>query len=174
MTALMPDRPVSGLSLEPSDELNFEEFYRDYRRTIATTLAASVGDQELGFEAADEAMSRAFQRWTDVSSYSNPQGWVFRTGRNWAVSVIRRRSMGKLKDQLVARSFIRQESQPDTDLERAVSRLKEEHRSVVELRFYSDLSINQIARELGIPSGTVKSRLSRALVALQQDSQVAA
>lgn len=45
----------------------------------------------------------------------------------------------------------------------ALARLAPEQRVVVALRFYRDLSIDQIAARLDVPSGTVKSRLHRAL-----------
>ncbi len=133
-----------------------------------------MGDQELGFEATDEAMSRAFQRWSDVSSYSNPQGWVFRTASNWAISVLRRRKTGRTKEKVVAHSLglfdqLWLDQRSDVDLVGAVSRLNDDHRMVIVLRFYADKSINQIAQELEIPNGTVKSRLSRALLSLQRD-----
>lgn len=145
----------------------FEEFYRVSHPALARTLANTLGDQELASEAADEAMSRAFQRWTDVSSYANPQGWAFRTGKNWAISVLRRTSNGRDKIQLLERSESRVDQPSDPDLERALGGLRDDQRSVVWLRFYADWSISQIAAELGIPVGTVKSRLSRALRALR-------
>ncbi len=44
----------------------------------------------------------------------------------------------------------------------ALLRLDADHRAVVVLRHYHDLSLDQIAMQLTIPLGTVKSRLSRA------------
>lgn len=153
---------------------SFEDFYRDNRPTIARTLAASLGDEELGFEAADEAMSRAFQSWGDVSSYTNPQGWVFRTGRNWGISKLRRRTAGKVKTRLVDWSLSRDDQRTDPDICQAIDHLSADHRIVVVLRFYADWTIDQIAVELGVPAGTVKSRLSRALATLQSNSVLAA
>jgi RNA polymerase sigma-70 factor (ECF subfamily) len=45
----------------------------------------------------------------------------------------------------------------------ALARLAPDQKVVVALRFYRDLSIDQIAARLGVPSGTVKSRLHRGL-----------
>ena len=45
----------------------------------------------------------------------------------------------------------------------AMARLSPDQRVVVALRFYRDLSIDQIAARMGVRAGTVKSRLHRAL-----------
>jgi RNA polymerase sigma-70 factor (ECF subfamily) len=45
----------------------------------------------------------------------------------------------------------------------AMAMLSPDHRIVVALRFYRDLPVDEIARRLGIPSGTVQSRLHYAL-----------
>jgi RNA polymerase sigma factor (sigma-70 family) len=51
----------------------------------------------------------------------------------------------------------------------ALARLTFDSRAVVVLRFYADLSERETADVLGIPVGTVKSRLSRAIVQLAAD-----
>jgi DNA-directed RNA polymerase specialized sigma24 family protein len=55
------------------------------------------------------------------------------------------------------------------DIERALGRLTTEQRIVVVLRYYLDLSERQAAPVLGVPPGTVKSRLARGLAALAGD-----
>jgi RNA polymerase sigma-70 factor (ECF subfamily) len=56
----------------------------------------------------------------------------------------------------------------DEELERALTQLEESQRQVVALRFYADLSLEEIAEVTGIPLGTVKSRLHRALAKLRE------
>jgi RNA polymerase sigma-70 factor (ECF subfamily) len=53
-------------------------------------------------------------------------------------------------------------------IRRAVANLPEEHRLVVELRFFADATLDEIAAALGCPLGTVKSRLHHALIKLRQ------
>src|SRR5262249_14940016 len=50
----------------------------------------------------------------------------------------------------------------------AVARLSEKHRAVVVLRMFQDCSTRDAARILGVPEGTVLSRLSRAMRDLEQ------
>ncbi len=49
-----------------------------------------------------------------------------------------------------------------------LSDMDEKHRSVIVLRYFNDLSYNEIADTLNLPLGTVKSRLSQALLKLRQ------
>ena len=51
----------------------------------------------------------------------------------------------------------------------AVQRLPQHHREAIVLRFWADLSTNQVARVLGIPAGTARSLLHRALTTLKQE-----
>ena len=129
---------------------------------MARALALTLGDTGLGVEATDEAMTRAYQRWSQVSAYDNPAGWVYRVGLNWARS--RRRKW--------VREVFRSESPdreappaPEVDpaLDEALAALPVEQRSVVVLRYLLDWSEFQTAEALEIAPGTVKSRLSRAL-----------
>jgi RNA polymerase sigma-70 factor (ECF subfamily) len=57
----------------------------------------------------------------------------------------------------------------DRDLDAAFDRLDADHRIVVLLRFWQDLSLEEIADRLDLPLGTVKSRLHYALRTLRTD-----
>lgn len=55
----------------------------------------------------------------------------------------------------------------------AVSRLPERYRRIIEMRHYRHMDVNEIARALNIPEGTIKSWLFRARALLKKDLQVA-
>lgn len=57
----------------------------------------------------------------------------------------------------------------DADLDRALASLSIDHRIVVVMRYLQDRTVEDIAARLGIPAGTVKSRLHHALKALRAD-----
>lgn len=63
-----------------------------------------------------------------------------------------------------------QRSEDATRIRHAVSSLPEEHRQVIELRFFADASLDDIATALDIPLGTVKSRLHHGLEKLRQQN----
>jgi RNA polymerase sigma factor (sigma-70 family) len=59
------------------------------------------------------------------------------------------------------------ETGADPELDQALGRLDADHRVVVVMRFWQDRTVDDIAARLGIPAGTVKSRLHNALRALR-------
>lgn len=145
---------------------SFEDFYRSSRDSIARALVMTLGNQELGVEATDEAMTRAYQRWDKIRDYENIEGWVYRVGLNWARSIWRkrRREVGEIFNDAGGDDRI-----ADIDLEKAVAGLDVRFRAVVVLRLYLDWSVAATAAALEIKPGTVKSRMSRALARLEQE-----
>jgi RNA polymerase sigma-70 factor (ECF subfamily) len=144
----------------------FEAFYLAHHATIVRALALTLGDNQLGAEATDEAMTRAYQRWSQVSTYRNPEGWVYRVGLNWARSFLRKRRR-TTSSPFVDETPVHDPSPADPALAAALAALDPKHRSVVVLRYLLDWSVDQTAEALEIAPGTVKSRLHRALSQLE-------
>jgi O-antigen ligase len=69
---------------------SFEDFYLANRASVGRALALTLRDDDLARDAVDEAMARAYQRWSHVGQLENPGGWVYRVGLNWSRSVVRR------------------------------------------------------------------------------------
>jgi RNA polymerase sigma-70 factor (ECF subfamily) len=144
---------------------DFEVFYADRSDEVYRTLAVTLRNSELAREATDEAMVRAYSRWSKVKRFSNPSGWVYRVAYNWALDRLRHGEtpIGDFADRSV------DDPLPRPDLARALDSLPVEHRAVVVLRVVHDWSEEDVAYALDIPVGTVKSRLSRALQTLRTE-----
>jgi RNA polymerase sigma-70 factor (ECF subfamily) len=151
---------------EPAFLDSFERFYRDNWQRVYRALAVSVGDSDLATEAVDEAMVRAYERWRKVSRMPNPEGWVFRVGMNWATSRLRRRNLQLRRVEAIG--VVQDPEVTEPKVIDAVRDLPRRHREVVVARYLLDMSEADTARALGIPVGTVKSRLSRALSNLKE------
>lgn len=151
---------------------DFEAFYRSERSGLYRALALTLGDADLAREAVDEAMVRAFPRWGRLRSYDNPAGWVYRVALNWATSRLRGRRRSVTVPDVGDRPGGREPQPPDDRLSRAVAGLPEHQRAAVVLRFHLDWPLEQIAAALGVPTGTVKSRLHRGLAAIRDDLEV--
>lgn len=146
----------------------FEAFYRRERDGLVRALALTVGDVDLAGEAVDEAMVRAYERWWRVRRYDRPGGWVYRVARNWAISRTRVRQRSVPAAAVGERAGADEPPLPDEAIAAAVAGLPEPQRAVVVLRLHLDWSTEQVAAALGVPAGTVKSRLHRALAALRE------
>jgi RNA polymerase sigma-70 factor (ECF subfamily) len=161
--AKAPARRAKAVIAVPAE--GFEAFYLEHHATVARALALTLGDNQLGVEATDEAMTRAFQRWDQVGSYANPAGWVYRVGLNWARSFLRKRRR-TTSSPYVDDTPVHDPNPTDPQLASALAALDPKHRSVVVLRYLLDWSVDQTAEALDIAPGTVKSRLHRALTQL--------
>lgn len=146
----------------------FAEFFGLWRDPIRRALALAVGDVALADDAADEAMTRAFVSWEKIQDYDRPEGWVYRVGLNWARGRFRKRRY-EILTQLDPDTASPGVVFPDVDVIEAVGRLSWRLRSIVVARYYLDWSTADVAAAFGIPEGTVKSRLSRALKRLARD-----
>jgi RNA polymerase sigma-70 factor (ECF subfamily) len=143
---------------------DFDDFYRSRRDRVARALALTLGDAHLGAEAADEAMTRAYQRWSRVSGYDDPGAWAYRVGLNWATSVLRRRNRAP-KPLFDGHAEIGHVAEPTVVA--ALAALPVNQRAVVICRYYLGLSEAETAAALHIRPGTAKSRLHRALTQLR-------
>ncbi len=149
----------------PTRAGDFDDFYRAAYADVASALVLTLGNADLGREATDEAMVRAWERWDRIATYDNPGGWAYRVGLNWALSWRR-----KAARQWPFRS---ERTTPpvelaDPSITAALQDLPVPQRSVVVCRLLLDWSTEQTAEALRIRPGTVKSRLHRALTTLER------
>lgn len=145
----------------------FEEFYRAQRASLLRAVGFSLDDPDLGLEATDEALTRAYERWDQVRDMANPSGWVFRVAVNYGRNKLRRRGLERRKPPPAERDRPDLEGVADPALDRALRRLPVDQRTVIVLRFHLDWTIDDIAAALDCAAGTVKSRLHRGLHRLE-------
>lgn len=143
---------------------SFDTFYESTYDDVARALSITLGDAGWGREAADEAMTRAYDRWADVATYTNPAGWVYRVGLNWARSWHRKlnRHMPWATEEAALPT-----TGKDHALDAALLNLDVKYRAVVVCRYLLDWSTDETARALDVAPGTVKSRLSTGLTQLR-------
>lgn len=159
------DSVLQGLAVsDAASPRPFVDFYRLERDRVARALAITLGDAHLAADAVDEAMARAYQRWSRVGSFDNPGGWVYRVALNWGTSVLRRRHRAPAP-HVERPTEIGPIAEPTVAA--ALAELDVAQRAVVVCRYYLGLSEAETADALGIRPGTVKSRLSRAIARLQ-------
>ncbi|MFI7213017.1 SigE family RNA polymerase sigma factor [Micromonospora maritima] len=145
----------------------FEEFYRNSRQRVVTVLYALGGDRAEAQDAAQEAYARAWQRWSRVSAYDDPEAWVRTVGHRLLVNRWR-----KVRNSVVAyrrhgpQPAVGPPSENTVALIAALRQLSAEQREAIVLHHLADLSVAEIAAQAGVPTGTVKARLSRGRKAL--------
>ncbi|MBU8858870.1 MULTISPECIES: SigE family RNA polymerase sigma factor [unclassified Micromonospora] len=151
------------------DSDSFDEFYRGSRQRLLGFVYVLTGDLAEAQDAVQEAYIRAWQRWSTVRGYDDPEAWIRVVASRIAVS--RWRSLRSR-----ARAYLRhgaEESMPapstDTvEVVTALRRLPEEQRVALALYYLLGMPVAEVARETDAPVGTVKARLSRGRAALAE------
>jgi RNA polymerase sigma-70 factor (sigma-E family) len=140
----------------------------------AILLGCSRADAE---DLVQTTLVRCFVSWPKVSAADDRDAYVYRMLLNARHTSRRRRwwaeqPAAEIDDHGVTSDAADQVAVED-GVRRALAALEPDSRAVVVLRYYADLSERQTADVLGIPAGTVKSRLSRALDRLALDPNLA-
>ena len=130
---------------------------------LAGYCTGLVGDEALGADLAQEALVRTWGRWSTVRE---PRAYAYLVATNLA----RRHWAGAARDRKArellaagARSF---DEGPDTGVRDLVERLPERLRVATLLHYYADLPVDEVARVLRRPPGTVRQRLHEARTTL--------
>ena len=131
---------------------------RRYARALA-------GDRASADDLVQDTLERA---WTKLHLYrrgTDLRAWLFTVMHNVHVTRVRSaRATDPLEEEMpeLAQPASQGDSLVVRDLDRAIVRLPDEQRAVLLLVTLEDMSYEEVARTLGIPIGTVMSRLSRA------------
>ncbi|MFL6116497.1 MAG: sigma-70 family RNA polymerase sigma factor [Catenulispora sp.] len=145
---------------------SFDAFYAATSHRVVGYLYVVLGNLADAEDAAHEAYARAWQRWTKLRHYEDPEGWVRTVAFRVAVSAWR-----KAVNRLSAHRARPVENAPDLSPDRlaivaALKKLPPEQRRALVLFHLQGLSVDAISIETGAPSGTVKARLARGRRAL--------
>ena len=126
---------------------------------------ALVGERSASDDLVQDTLERAWSKLHLYRRGTDLRAWLFTVMHNVHVNKLRAtRATDTLEDEMP--ELAQRASQGDAlmvrDLDRSISRLPAEQRSVLLLVTLEDMSYDEVARTLGIPIGTVMSRLSRA------------
>jgi RNA polymerase sigma-70 factor (ECF subfamily) len=166
----------------------FAQIVDRWERPIQRLCTRMLGDEHRGEDLAQDTFARLFARRKDYQSTGRFSTFLWRIAMNLCYDELRRRKrrpetpleldeLGDSDRADVLRAF---EPAPDTSLldreqgalvRAAVAHLSEAYRSVVILRHYENLKFREIAEVLGVPEGTVKSRMAEALTQLHAQLQ---
>lgn len=169
-------------SRDQSDESSIEigRLYLSERGRLLRIAALLVGDRSSAEDVVHDAFAALQQRWAVLDDPAAAAGYLSVSVANGARSVLRRRR--------VAFRHLRVAEPESTAPADAATLLADEHRAVVEavrqlpkrqqevviLRYWADMSEEQIAHIMGIARGTVKSSAARGLANVQRQLEAQA
>ena len=143
----------------------FDTLVKKYQSPVRRFfLHQTLGDEELSDDLAQETFIKAYTHLASFKHLSNFSTWLFRIAYNIFYDYIRnRKETSGLEDWEVDATYQTEQRRigEEMDIYRGLSLLKETERTCITLRYMEDLSVDKIASITGMPSGTVKSHLSR-------------
>ncbi len=149
------------------DRSAFTEFYQRHNRALFAFLVKMVRDRELAEEVLNETMLDVWRQAGRFEGKSSVTTWLFSIGHHKAVSRLRRMREVALDEEVAANI---EDSGPtpdklasDNDMSRLLARLIErlslDHREILQLAYYQEFSVQEIAEVLDLPENTVKTRM---------------
>ena len=151
------------------DERAFATLYRRYHVPLYNYLLRLIHRGTVAEELLQDTFLAVWEGAAGFRGQAKVKTWLFRIAHHRAVSWLRRKREafthdGELPDHPVPPQT---EAQAMTSwrveqLRAALDKLTPEHRAVLELAFFHEMSYAEIAEVLGCPLGTVKSRMSYA------------
>ena len=167
---------VPGDESRTMDEVEFDDFYTTSYARVVGQVYAMIGSRDEAEECVQEAFVRAWAHRRSLDRAGHPEAWVRTTAYRLAVSRWRRVARGRRPADraLASPTTAAAPSEAHVALVAALKQLPEAQRRALVLHPLADLPVHEVARETGVPEGTVKARLSRgraALAALLADHQ---
>jgi RNA polymerase sigma-70 factor (ECF subfamily) len=165
------------LALRQREKIAIEALYDMYSSSLFGVIVRIVNDTAL----AEDILQDTFVKiWNSFSSYSTEKGrlftWMVNIARNLAIDKIRSKdfkNQGKNQDIENNVAFIDEQRnavyKPELlGVKELVEGLKPEQKSILDLVYFKGYTHVEAADELGVPLGTVKTRLRMAIIQLRK------
>jgi RNA polymerase sigma-70 factor (ECF subfamily) len=148
----------------------FEALYHRHRDWVYRLAWRFTGNQADALDVLQETFLYLLGKSPGLHLTASLTTFLYPVVKHLSLNLRRRRAGGQIDDDILL-------SLPDsagpqtsrTELTAALATLPVEQREVVLMRFVDDMNLEDIAQALQVPTGTVKSRLHRALDALRHD-----
>lgn len=163
--------------LQNRNQQAFAYLYDNYAAALNGIIYRLVEDKELSEDILQEAFVKI---WNNFSSYDTTKGrlftWMLNLTRNLTIDTLRSKgykkqskisgdenSVSNLTDNsIVAEKF------DAMGIRKQLSNLKPEQRSIIDMAYFNGYTQDEISKEMGIPLGTVKTRMRSAILELRK------
>ena len=166
-------------ALKEGDRMAYNELMKLYRDPLYFMLYEKVNNQEVAKDLTIEALGKAFKKlhlYTPEYTFST---WLFTVAKNHCIDYLRKKKlpitsinniMFNKDGKRTSFDIISNDLMPDQKMEKSqriailrqiVNKLKPKYRQLVKLRYFKEMTYDEISESLEIPIGTVKAQLYR-------------
>ena len=170
--------------LKRQDQELLDRLIELYQHRLLRYLLFLTGKREVAEDLFQETWMRVLLRGAQFNGKSRFDTWLFTIARNLVIDLSRKRTMSSLDEMSEGREDDRpfeiamtgpspfeqfQSREDSAEVSEVLLKLEPNYREVLVLRFYEELSLEEIAGLTRAPLSTVKSRLYRGLAALKPE-----
>jgi RNA polymerase sigma-70 factor, ECF subfamily len=169
------ERSMTRSRLSPATQAaTFDQLFEEFSQPIFTYVLRMVGDRDRAEDITQDTFIKAYRKLDTLTDETSIRGWIYRIATNTAIDEIRRRRfVARPADddehapldraderpgpeaQMMARTF-------DERVQRALLRLRPNHRQCLLLSDLEDMSAQQIGEVMNLSYGAVRTLLCRA------------
>jgi RNA polymerase sigma-70 factor (ECF subfamily) len=173
------DYKLVKLALNDRSQAAYAELLNLYRDSLYFSMLKMTNNPNDAEDLTIEAFGKAFKnlhQYTPEYAFST---WLFKIATNNGIDFIRKKKIQneilpkreKNKDENIANKVAGKEPNPEEVIinnqkikmmREVIHRLKPHYKKLIELRYFDELSYEEIVKELNLPIGTVKVQLFRA------------
>lgn len=165
------------LLLQQQDKAAFSYLYDNYAPALYNIIFRMVEDVTLSEDILQEAFVKI---WNNFSSYDQSKGrlftWMLNITRNLTIDMLRSKGYKMQRkisgDETSVDNFQDQSNYINKfdalGLRKQLANLNDNQRVIIDLAYFNGYTQNEISIEMGIPLGTVKTRMRKAIVELRK------
>lgn len=169
------------------DSKAFERLMKKYRKSVYYMILRMVRNADDADDLTQEAFAKAFTSIHNFDAKFAFSTWLFRIASNNSIDYVRKKRLTTvsingdkegedggtiqidIKDGALDPEEVQLKQQRHQYLRMALDRIPESFRKLVELRYFDELSYEEIAQHLEIPLGTVKAKLFRSRELIEEE-----
>ena len=165
------------LLLQSRDQQAFSYLYDNYAEALNGIIYRIVENREL----AEDILQEAFVKiWNNFSNYDTAKGrlftWMLNIARNLTIDTLRSKGYKKQakisSDENSVSNFTDDSNVAERfdamGIKKQLVNLKPEQRNIIDLAYFNGYTQDEISKEMGIPLGTVKTRMRAAIIELRK------
>lgn len=141
----------------------------EHKENVYRLAYSYVKNQEDALDIVQEAIQKAFAASHSLKNNASIKSWFYRIVVNTSLDFLRKHKKLTVMDDVTMEAITpgSEDAYTNIDLERALEDLPTMYRSVITLRYFEDLKIDEIAEVLKENTSTIKTRLYQALKLLR-------
>src|SRR4051812_36030863 len=163
-------------ALNAGDVRAFDAIYHRYRDWVIRLATRTTGNPDDALDVLQETFAYVFRKFPGFKLTASMTTFLYPVVTNLSIAARRKRTRMASTDAVEAPDPVATDSvdpaRERSELETVLAGLPEGQREVLLMRFVDGMSLQEIAAAIGIPEGTVKSRIHNAIATLRVDERV--